>query len=116
MKKIIIETLVASEKTAIIEDDKLVELLIDEAEDNKLVSNIYRGIVMVRWLPERKSLPVIQLSSTDVSSNLIVVWVHWKQWRMVQKTVISRVVPMTLRNWCRKVSLPVYLIRELYTK
>ena len=45
MKKIIIETLVASEKTAIIEDDKLVELLIDEAEDNKLVSNIYRGIV-----------------------------------------------------------------------
>ena len=32
MKKIIIETLVASEKTAIIEDDKLVELLIDEAE------------------------------------------------------------------------------------
>lgn len=45
MKKIIIETLVSSEKTAIIEDDKLVELLIDENKNNKLVSNIYRGIV-----------------------------------------------------------------------
>ena len=45
MKKIIIETLVSSEKTAVLEDDKLVELLIDENENNKLVSNIYRGIV-----------------------------------------------------------------------
>lgn len=45
MKKIIIETLVSSEKTAIVEDDKLVELLIDQSENNKLVSNIYRGIV-----------------------------------------------------------------------
>lgn len=45
MKKIIIETLISSEKTAIVEDDKLVELLIDEKENNKLVSNIYRGIV-----------------------------------------------------------------------
>lgn len=45
MKKIIIETLVSSEKTAIVEDDKLVELLIEENENNKLVSNIYRGIV-----------------------------------------------------------------------
>lgn len=45
MKKIIIEILVSSEKTAIVEDDKLVELLIDENENNKLVSNIYRGIV-----------------------------------------------------------------------
>ena len=45
MKKIIIETLVSSEKTAIVEDDKLVELLIDENENSKLVSNIYRGIV-----------------------------------------------------------------------
>ena len=33
MKKIIIETLVSSEKTAIVEDDKLVELLIDEVEN-----------------------------------------------------------------------------------
>ena len=32
MKKIIIETLVSSEKTAIVEDDKLVELLIEENE------------------------------------------------------------------------------------
>lgn len=45
MKKIIIETLISSEKTAIVEDDKLVELLIEENENNKLVSNIYRGIV-----------------------------------------------------------------------
>ncbi len=45
MKKIIIETLISSEKTAIVEEDKLVELLIDENENNKLVSNIYRGIV-----------------------------------------------------------------------
>lgn len=45
MKKIIIETLVSSEKTAILEDDKLVELLIDENQNKKLVSNIYRGIV-----------------------------------------------------------------------
>ncbi len=45
MKKIIIETLISSEKTAIVEDDKLVELLIGENENNKLVSNIYRGIV-----------------------------------------------------------------------
>lgn len=45
MKKIIIETLVSSEKTAVVEDDKLVELLIDENKNNKLVSNIYRGIV-----------------------------------------------------------------------
>ena len=43
MKKIIIETLISSEKTAIVKDNKLVELLIDE--NNKLVSNIYRGIV-----------------------------------------------------------------------
>ena len=35
MKKIIIETLVSSEKTAIVEDDKLVELLIEENEKNK---------------------------------------------------------------------------------
>ena len=39
-----------------------------------------------------------------------------KQWRMVQKTVISRAVPMTLRNWCRKTSLPRVPYRELYTK
>ena len=45
MKKIIIETLVSSEKTAIVEDDKLVELLIEENENTKIVSNIYRGIV-----------------------------------------------------------------------
>lgn len=45
MKRIIIESLVLSQKTAIVEDDKLVELLIEENKNNKLVSNIYRGIV-----------------------------------------------------------------------
>ena len=45
MKKIIIETLVSSQKTAILEDDKLVELLIEDNKKNKIVSNIYRGIV-----------------------------------------------------------------------
>lgn len=45
MKKIIIESLILSQKTAIVEDDKLVELLIEENKNNKLVSNIYRGIV-----------------------------------------------------------------------
>lgn len=47
MKKVIIETLILSEKTAIVEDDKLVELLIDENGNDKLASNIYRGIVKI---------------------------------------------------------------------
>ncbi|MEG0050570.1 MAG: Rne/Rng family ribonuclease [Terrisporobacter sp.] len=45
MKKIIIESLISSKKTAIVENDKLVELLIEENDKSKLVSNIYRGIV-----------------------------------------------------------------------
>ncbi len=45
MKNIIIESLVLSQKTAIIEDDKLVELLIEDNTNEKIVSNIYRGVV-----------------------------------------------------------------------
>ena len=33
---------------------------------------------------------MILSSLTDVNSNHIAVWVHWKQWRMALKTVISR--------------------------
>ena len=45
MNKIIIESLISSEKTAIVEDGQLLELLIEEKDNTKLVSNIYRGIV-----------------------------------------------------------------------
>ena len=41
MKKIVIESLVLSQKTAIVEDDKLVELLIEDNTNEKIVSNIY---------------------------------------------------------------------------
>ena len=45
MKKIIVEYLVSSQKTAILEDDKLIELLIEDNKSSKKVSNIYRGVV-----------------------------------------------------------------------
>jgi len=45
MKNIIIESLVSSQKTAILEEDKLIELLIEDNSNEKIVSNIYRGIV-----------------------------------------------------------------------
>ena len=45
MKKIIVEYLVSSQKTAILEDDKLIELLIEDNKNSKKVSNIYRGVV-----------------------------------------------------------------------
>ena len=47
MKKIVIESLVLSQKTAIVEDDKLVELLIEDNTNEKIVSNIYRGVVKI---------------------------------------------------------------------
>ena len=40
MKKIIVEYLVSSQKTAILEDDKLIELLIEDNKNSKKVSNI----------------------------------------------------------------------------
>ncbi len=45
MKSIIIESLVSSQKTAILEDNILMELLIESNSSQKIVSNIYRGIV-----------------------------------------------------------------------
>lgn len=43
MKKIIIENLISSEKTAVMENDRLIELIIDNKQS--IVSNVYRGIV-----------------------------------------------------------------------
>lgn len=45
MKNIVVESLVLSQKTAILEDDKLIELLIEDNTNEKIVSNIYRGVV-----------------------------------------------------------------------
>lgn len=45
MKKIVIETLISSEKTAVLEDNKLTEILIQDKKNENKVSNIYRGIV-----------------------------------------------------------------------
>ena len=61
MKKIIIESLVASQKTAILEDDKLSEIFIEDNKKEKKVSNIYRGIV-------KKVLPGIDACFVDVGS------------------------------------------------
>ncbi|MEG1312191.1 MAG: Rne/Rng family ribonuclease [Bacilli bacterium] len=59
MKKIIIESLVGSQKTAVLEDDKLIEILIEDNMKSKKVSNIYRGIV-------KKVLPGIEACFIDV--------------------------------------------------
>lgn len=59
MKKIVIESLVSSQKTAILEDDKLMELLIEDNMKSKTVSNIYRGIV-------KKVLPGIDACFIDI--------------------------------------------------
>lgn len=59
MKKIIIECLVASQKTAILENEKLTELLIEDNIKSKTASNIYRGIV-------KKVLPGMQACFVDI--------------------------------------------------
>ena len=59
MKKIIVEYLVSSQKTAILEDDKLIELLIEDNKNSKKVSNIYRGVV-------KKVIPGIQACFVDI--------------------------------------------------
>ena len=59
MKKIIIECLVSSQKTAVLEEDKLVELLIEDNKNLKKVSNIYRGVV-------KKVIPGIQACFVDI--------------------------------------------------
>lgn len=57
MKKIVIESLITSKKVAVIEDDKLIELLIDDKD--KCISNIYRGIV-------KKVLPGLNACFVDI--------------------------------------------------
>ena len=59
MKKIIVECLVSSQKTAILEDDKLTEILIEDNKNTKKVSNIYRGVV-------KKVIPGIQACFVDI--------------------------------------------------
>ena len=59
MKKVIIESLITSQKIAVIKDGKLEELLIESNLKNKLVSNIYRGIV-------KKILPGIEACFIDI--------------------------------------------------
>ena len=59
MKSIIIESLISSQKTAVLEEDKLVELFIEDNTLDKKVSNIYRGIV-------KKVLPGIDECFVDI--------------------------------------------------
>lgn len=59
MKHIIIESLVSSQKTAVLEDGKLSEIFIEDNKDNKKVSNVYRGIV-------KKVLPGIEACFVDI--------------------------------------------------
>ncbi|MCR8746512.1 Rne/Rng family ribonuclease [Romboutsia lituseburensis] len=59
MKKIVIESLISSQKTAILEDDNLTEVFIEDNKKSKTVSNIYRGIV-------KKVLPGIEACFIDV--------------------------------------------------
>ncbi|MGL5316293.1 MAG: Rne/Rng family ribonuclease [Peptostreptococcaceae bacterium] len=59
MKNIIIESLISSQKTAILEDDKLSEIFIEDNKIDKKVSNIYRGIV-------KKVLPGIDACFVDI--------------------------------------------------
>ena len=61
MKSIVIESLVASQKTAVLEDEKLVELLVEDRCSAKSVSNIYRGVV-------KKSLKGIEAFFVDIGS------------------------------------------------
>lgn len=59
LKKIIIESLESSQKTAILEDGKLVEFYIDNTIEKSIVSNIYRGIV-------KKVLPGMDACFIDI--------------------------------------------------
>ncbi|MCC0659830.1 Rne/Rng family ribonuclease [Clostridioides sp. ZZV14-6154] len=59
MKKIVIESLIGSQKTAVLEDGKLVELFVEDNLNKKTVSNIYRGIV-------KKVIPGIEACFVDI--------------------------------------------------
>ncbi len=45
MKQIIVQSLISSTQTAVMQDNKLIELLIEDNIHKKTKSNIYRGIV-----------------------------------------------------------------------
>jgi ribonuclease G len=57
----VIESLVASQKTAVLDDGKLVELLVEDKCSAKSVSDIYRGVV-------KKSLKGIEAFFVDIGS------------------------------------------------
>lgn len=59
MKSIVIDVLTYSQKTAILEDNILTELLIENKIENKTVSNIYRGVV-------KKVMPGIEAAFVDI--------------------------------------------------
>ena len=59
MKSIIIDVLTYSQKTAILEDNVLTELIIENKTENKTVSNIYRGVV-------KKVMPGIEAAFVDI--------------------------------------------------
>ncbi|MGL5718608.1 MAG: Rne/Rng family ribonuclease [Paraclostridium sp.] len=61
MKSVVIESLVASQKTAVLEDGKLVELLVEDNCSAKSVSNVYRGVV-------KKALKGMEAFFVDVGS------------------------------------------------
>ncbi|MEG2246688.1 MAG: Rne/Rng family ribonuclease [Peptostreptococcaceae bacterium] len=61
LKSIVIESLVTSQKVAVLEDSKLSELLIEDNLNCKTVSNIYRGVV-------KKALKGIEAYFVDIGT------------------------------------------------
>lgn len=61
MKSIVVESLVTSQKVAVLEDGKLSELLIEDSVNNKTVSNVYRGVV-------KKALKGIEAYFVDIGT------------------------------------------------
>ncbi len=62
MKSIVVESLVTSQKVAVLEDGKLSELLIEDSVNNKTVSNVYRGVV-------KKALKGIEAYFVDIGTD-----------------------------------------------
>ncbi|MFR9069633.1 MAG: ribonuclease E/G, partial [Paraclostridium sp.] len=62
MKSIVIESLVTSQKVAVLEDGKLSELFIEDSSNIKTVSNIYRGVV-------KKALKGIEAYFVDIGTD-----------------------------------------------
>lgn len=61
MKSIVVESLVTSQKVAVLDDGKLSELLIEDSVNNKTVSNVYRGVV-------KKALKGIEAYFVDIGT------------------------------------------------